>query len=123
MKPTGDVNVFVLVNKGSGEQLQKKQRVEPFRISLLFRFRFKTFQKFGFRFGSGSVAPKFKGLGLVQVQKFEILKVRVRFRFNDLKFKRFRFGSPKKSVFSPVRGLGSGSVRLSVSLPSWHDLS
>ena len=28
-------------------------------------FRFKTFQKFGFRFGSGSVAPKFKGLGSV----------------------------------------------------------
>ena len=66
-----------------------------------FRFRFKTFQKFGFRFGSGSVAPKFKGSASVQIHRFEILKVRVRFRFNDLKFKRFRFGSgsPKKSGF------------------------
>ena len=56
-----------------------------------FRFRFKTFQKFGFRFGLGSVAPKFKGLGSVQVHRFEILKVLVWFRFNDLKFKWFRF--------------------------------
>ena len=66
-----------------------------------FRFRFKAFQKFGFRFDPGSVAPKFKGSGSVQVHRFEILKIRVRFRFDDLKFKRFRFGSssPKKSGF------------------------
>ena len=77
------------------------QGVEPFKTSLRLRFKFKTFQKFGFRFGSGSVAPKFKGLGSVQVHRFEILKVRIRFRFNDLKFNRFRFGSgrPKKSGF------------------------
>ena len=55
----------------------------------MFQFRFKTFQKFGFRFGSGSVAPNFKSLGLVRVHIFKILKVW--FRFNDLKFKRFRF--------------------------------
>ena len=66
-------------------------------LTVQFRFRFKTFQKFGLRFGSGSVAPKFNGS--VQVHRFEILKVR--FRFIDFKFKRFRFGldSPKKSGF------------------------
>ena len=79
----------------------KKFENHWFKISLRFRFRFKTIQKFGFRFGSGSLAPKFKGLDSVQVHRFEILKVRVRFRFNDLKFKRFRFGSgsPKKCSF------------------------
>ena len=63
------------------------------------RFGLNTFQTFGFRFGSGSVAPKFKGSGSVQVHKFEILKVR--FRFNDFKLKQFRFGSgsPKNSGF------------------------
>ena len=49
----------------TGETSKKKQGVESFKI--LLRFKFKTFQKFGFRFGSGSVATKFKGSGSVQV--------------------------------------------------------
>ena len=65
------------------------QGVEPFKISL--RFRFKTFQKFGFRFGSGSVAPKFKGSGS-----------------SKTKFLRFSFGS---NLLSP-NFIGSGSVRV-----------
>ena len=46
-------------------------------LTVQFRFRFKTFQKFGFRFGSGSVAPKFKGLGSVRVHQNQIFKVQV----------------------------------------------
>ena len=75
-------------------QLDKRQGVEPFKISLRFRFkkfyfsrfRFKTFQKFKFRFGSGSVALKFKGSGSVWVHRNHIFKVQVWFRFTTSKF-------------------------------------
>ena len=44
-------------------------------LTVQFPFRFKTFQIFGFRFGSGSVAPKFKGSGSVRVHRNQTLKV------------------------------------------------
>ena len=86
------------------------QGVEPFKISLRFRFRFKKFNFQRFSSGSGSRLFKNLGSGSVQVHRFEILKVRVQFRFNDLKFKRFRLGlgSPKKADFTGSRfGFGS----------------
>ena len=93
-------NIASIMKSGSTDVgFTSSQGVEPFKISLRFRFKFKTFQKFGFRFGSGSVAPKFEGSNSVQVHRFEILKVRVRFRFNDLKFKLDR----KKAVFTGSR--------------------
>ena len=55
-------------------------------LTVQFRFRCKTFQKFGCRFGSGSVAPKFKGSGSVRVHRNQIFKVQVRFRFTTSKF-------------------------------------
>ena len=63
---------------GSGSGSKK------FFLAVQFRFRFKTFQKFEFRFGSGSVAPKFRGS--VRVHRNEIFKVLVRFGFTKFKF-------------------------------------
>ena len=68
-------------------------------LTVQFRFRFKTFQKFGFRFGSGLVAPKFKGSGSVRVHQNQIFKVQVRFRFTE------------KKRLLPVRGSGSSSLQ------------
>ena len=45
------------------ENIAPVQVQEILFLTILFWFRFRTFQKFGFRFGSGSVAPKFKGSG------------------------------------------------------------
>ena len=55
-------------------------------LMVQFRFRFKIFQKFEFRFGSGWVAPKFRGSGSVRVHRNQIFKVQVRFRFTKSKF-------------------------------------
>ena len=81
------------------------QGVEPFKISLRFRFRFKKF--YFLRFSSGSSSRLFKNLGSgsVRVQLHQNLKVRVRFGFIKTKFLRFRFGSgsPKKAVFAGSR--------------------
>ena len=66
------------------ENIAPVQVQEILFLTVQFRFRFKTFQKFGFRFGSGSVAPKFKGS--VRVYRNQIFKVQVRFRFTKSKF-------------------------------------
>ena len=97
------------------------QGVEPFKISLRFRFKKFYFE----RFSSGSGSRLFKNLssGSVRVQLLRNLEVRARLEFIETKFLRFKFGlgslnpnfkgsgSPKKSGFLSGRGSGSGSLQ------------
>ena len=65
-----------------------------------FRFRFKTFQKFRFRFGSGLVAPNFKGSDSVcWVHRNQIFKVLQR----NPDFKEVRKKSDKFSSLLSIR--------------------